>query len=60
MFLKRKKKEEITDDMDMKPLDLEKGDLTAIVIAAFIVILPVLLIFIAVMLGAYWLFIGRF
>ena len=60
MFLKRKKKAEIEKDESLKPLDLEKGDLTAIIIAAFIVIVPVLLIFIAVVLGAYWLLIGRF
>jgi len=41
-------------------LELEKGDLTAIIIAACIVILPVLLSFVGVVLLVYWFFIGRF
>ncbi|MCL2286129.1 MAG: hypothetical protein FWC32_07150 [Firmicutes bacterium] len=41
-------------------LELEKGDLMAIIIAAVIVILPVLLSFIGGVLLIYWLFIGRF
>jgi len=43
-----------------KPLDLEKGDLKAIIIAAFITMLPILLGLIAVVLIIYWLLIGRF
>lgn len=41
-------------------LDLEKGDLKAIIIAAFLVLTPVLLIFIGAIGLVYWLFIGRF
>jgi len=45
---------------DEKPLELEKGDLKAIIIAAFITMLPMLGIVIAALLIVYWLFIGRF
>ena len=41
-------------------LDLEKGDLKAIIIAAFITFVPVLLVFIVPLLLLYWLTLGRF
>jgi len=41
-------------------LELEKGDLKAIIIAAMVVMLPALVVFVSVVLFVYWLFIGRF
>ena len=43
-----------------KPLALEKGDLTAIMIAAFLVIGTMMAVFTGTILLVYWLFIGRF
>ena len=52
--------DKILDDVKKQPeLELEKNDLKAIIIAAFLVLLPILLIFIGVVLGIYWLFFGR-
>ena len=42
------------------PLELEKNDLKAIIIAAFIVIFPILLVFVGVVALLYWVAIGRF
>jgi len=53
--------EKILEQTKEEPeLELEKGDVKAIIIAAIITILPVLLVFIAGVLLVYWLFIGRF
>lgn len=41
-------------------LDLEKGDVLAIFIAAFITLMPILLVLFASVGLIYWLFIGRF
>lgn len=41
-------------------LELEKGDITAIIIAAVITLLPILLVIVGGLLFVYWLFIGRF
>lgn len=43
-----------------KRLDLEKGDLTAILIAAFITFVPMILVLAGVVFFAFWLFVGRF
>ena len=45
---------------DEPPLELEKGDVWAIILAAIITFLPVLIIFIGWVLLIYWLFVGRF
>lgn len=64
MFWRRKKKELpeyfVKTGEGEEPVELEKGDLLAIFLAAFLVILPIILIVTVVMLGTYWLFIGRF
>ena len=41
-------------------LPLEKGDLSAIFIAAAVVFLPLILSFGGIMFLLYWLFVGRF
>jgi len=43
----------------MEELDLEKGDFTAMVIAALITFLPVLIIAMLVIFGGLWLLFGR-
>ena len=45
---------------DEPKLELEKGDLKAIVIAAFITLGPFLLFLIGVPFLVFWLFFGRF
>ena len=42
------------------PLELEKGDMLAIIIAAIVTFIPVVLFLAAVLLGIWWLFVGRF
>jgi len=42
------------------PLELEKGDLKAIIIAAFITLFPIVLVFAGILGLAYWLLFGRF
>lgn len=39
-----------------EPLDLEKGDLKAMIVAAFIVFSPIVLVLSAVLVGLYFLF----
>ena len=41
-------------------LELEKGDLKAIIIAAFLVLFPVLLVFVGALFFVFWLLVGRF
>jgi len=41
-------------------LELEKGDLKAIIIAAMLVLFPILLVFVGALLFIFWLFVGRF
>jgi uncharacterized membrane protein len=36
------------------PLELEKGDLTAMILAAFVVFMPVVLLFCGALYFAYW------
>jgi len=43
-----------------KPLDLEKGDLPAIFLAAAITFLPMIALLVGIVLLVYWLFVGRF
>jgi hypothetical protein len=40
-------------------LDLEKGDLPAILMAAFFTFAPFILIFAGITFGLWWLFVGR-
>jgi len=41
---------------EREPLELEKGDVLALVLAALKVFLPILIGFIVVIFGLYWLF----
>ena len=50
---KQKTKEEL--DEHYKNIELEKGDLSAMIIAAFITFFPVLIIAMAVIYGLIWL-----
>ena len=42
------------------PLELEKSDLPAIIIAALITFIPVFLFLAALLLGMWWVLVGRF
>ena len=54
---KQKTKEEL--DEHYKNIELEKGDLPAMIIAAFITFLPILIIAMIVFYGLLWLLISR-
>jgi hypothetical protein len=57
----RKKADEALKRAKGEPaLELEKGDLKAIIIAAFITLAPIMLIFAGGIALAFWLLIGRF
>jgi len=51
---KKKSKEELDDHYDS--LDIEKGDVPAMIIAALITFLPVLIIAMVVIYGLLWIF----
>ena len=54
---KQKTKEEL--DEHYKNIELEKGDLPAMIIAAFITFLPILIIAMIVFYGLLWLLVSR-
>ena len=54
---KKKSKEEL--DRHYENIELEKGDFLAMVIAAFIVFLPILAITIVIAYGLIWVFFSR-
>ncbi|MCL2426646.1 MAG: hypothetical protein FWD05_09960 [Oscillospiraceae bacterium] len=54
-LFKKKTKEEL--DAHYENIELEKGDFTAMVIAAIITFLPVLIIALIVVFGLMWLFV---
>jgi len=54
---KKKSKEEL--DKHYEEMDLEKGDFSAMVIAALITFLPVLVVVLIVFFGLLWLLFGR-
>ena len=66
MFFSRYKRNKVDADKilaktkEEPPLELEKGDLKAIFIAAMLVLFPILLAFIGALLFIFWLFVGRF
>lgn len=66
MFLRKSQKRRVDVEAVMnrtkteKSLRLEKGDLPAIIIAAFAVFTPFLLVFTGALAFAYWLIVGRF
>lgn len=63
MFFKKKIERVVNPDAkrpDNEPLPLEKGDLPAMLLSAFLVFLPALLLIIGVVLFLAWLFYFRF
>ena len=54
---KQKPKEEL--DEHYEKLELEKGDVPAMIIAAFLTFLPVLIVLMVVVYGVLWLFFIR-
>jgi len=54
---KKKTKEELDEHYDK--VELEKGDLPAMIIAAFITFLPVLIVAMIVFYGVIWLLFSR-
>jgi len=60
LFGKKKTKEDLDAHYDqMEKLELEKNDFLAMMIAAFITFVPVILIILAILFGALWLFFMR-
>ena len=62
MFLGKRKRKMTREEMDAiverskaeKPLELEKGDRLAMVMAAFIVFVPVVLAIVGALVGVWW------
>jgi len=60
LFGKKKTKEDLDAHYDqMEKVELEKNDFLAMMIAAFITFVPVILIVLAIVFGALWLFFMR-
>lgn len=60
MFFKKRSKQASEFDIDeikakLKETDFEKGDLTALIIAALVTVIPVMLLIVGIMMGVVWL-----
>lgn len=54
----KKAEDKFRDTLKEEPL--EKGDIPAMMLAAALVILPILILLVLIILGISWLFVGRF